>query len=133
MNNAQIKKEISNKFSINEGSLVEISSVEFLDDVCCEWAKNFCKEGLCFSNALNMTLIDKCEMIVGFAYVKEHNLIIQHAWNRDIHGDFDLTAQLFWPELNAIYFEIHVIKYEQSHIYHNNFEKLKNLYLRDIQ
>lgn len=61
-----------------------------------KWASLFFKKGECFSNALNLTEIDNCDYVLGYVYLSDLGVVLEHAWNCDNEGHFDLTGQLFW-------------------------------------
>ncbi|WP_155490580.1 hypothetical protein [Vibrio alginolyticus] len=61
----------------------------------CQWAKKFCKEKMCFSNAVNMSDIDSCDVVVGYLFSSKTNEWIEHAWNAKGETHFDLTIDLF--------------------------------------
>ncbi len=90
--------------TVNRIASFQAVSGEYLKPVQCEelcddvikWAALFFKEKQCFSNALNFSILDECEYVLGYVYLNDFGIAIEHAWNCDERGHFDLTAQLFW-------------------------------------
>ncbi|MGL5668040.1 MAG: hypothetical protein ACRDD9_18120 [Shewanella sp.] len=77
-------------------SVSEVDSVNLASSLA-EIAKMFFKPRSCFSNSFNLTEMGAdCDVVVGYVYLPEFDITIEHAWNADATGHFDLTAQLFW-------------------------------------
>jgi hypothetical protein len=80
---------------------------ELQNDDMIKWASLFFKEKQCFSNALNLSAVDECDYVLGYVYLRDLGIAIEHAWNCDEQGHFDLTAQIFWKnETQVEYVEL---------------------------
>ncbi|MBF4437372.1 hypothetical protein ERJ77_23395, partial [Vibrio anguillarum] len=80
------------------GDHLKIVKCELASEDIVNWAREFFKEKQCFSNALNMSIVDGCDYVLGYIYFECLGIAIEHAWNCDEQAHFDLTAQLFWED-----------------------------------
>lgn len=79
-------------------------SIDHLNSVDCvkmdakqvHWASEFFVKSHCFSNALNMSMLDECDVVLGYVYSSDDGIAIEHAWNAEGSVHYDLTSQLFW-------------------------------------
>lgn len=92
---AEAVEQITNLYGVRE-ELLKTVHCEAQPVAVKEWASNFFKVKQCYSNALNMSLVDECDYILGFVFLKDAGVVIEHAWNCDGEGHLDLTAELFW-------------------------------------
>jgi hypothetical protein len=122
MNHNQLKNIIFNQHRVNPNALKSVTPYECTETLK-SWAKGFCKQGLCFSNVMNMCMVDHADAIIGFV-VLDGSYAIEHAWNRDSQGDFDLTFALFLKELTDVsyeYFEmVHLSNKQVQDAYNSN-------------
>ncbi|MFV7762853.1 hypothetical protein ACNPKZ_20170 [Shewanella algae] len=118
---ACVEELVAKTQAVPVSSLKVIRNVRELNEDWVQWAKRFCKEKQCFSNALNMSLIDGCSLVIGYVYLPSFGLAIEHAWNRDCEGDFDLTAQIFWGQDKepAQYVELLCFEEGEAHEWRN--------------
>lgn len=98
------KSKQVNTEAINLVSKSQCVPVEHLLPVSCSQTGNDIppastrdlKPRQCFSNAYNLSVTVGCDAVVGYVFLAEFGIVIEHAWNVDERGHFDLTAQLFW-------------------------------------
>ncbi|MEZ8733603.1 hypothetical protein [Vibrio sp. 10N.239.312.D08] len=88
-------------------------------------ASKFLQEKQCFSNSLNLSSIDGSDYVLGYVYMSDIGISIEHAWNRDQNGYFDLTAQLFW-QLDTPVEYVELIRFP-SHKAQDVFQKCKGV------
>jgi hypothetical protein len=114
-------------------------SAKYLKPIQCEqqcdavikWASLFFKEKECFSNSLNLSIVDGCDYVLGYVFLKDFNLAIEHAWNRDEQGHFDLTAQLFWKHDTQVeYFELLRLNASNAQLTFESFGGVDHMSLR---
>lgn len=95
------------------------------------WTKKNIHENACFSNAMVMSLIHDCDLVIGYVYIDELGIAIEHAWNciDDVH--FDVTAQLHWND-NATSQYVQLIKFneEQAGDFYQKHKGVDHLVLR---
>lgn len=106
--NKELIDYIAKVHSVSRDHLSQVSCHNAAPKVV-SWAKDFVKIKQCFSNSLNISMVDGCDVIIGYAFLKDYMLPIEHAWNSNREGHFDLTAQLFWKDANqesVQYFEL---------------------------
>jgi hypothetical protein len=122
MNDIQLKNLVFNAHGINPDALKAVSPYQCTETVK-NWLKGVCAPQQCYTNAMTISTIDKSDTIVGFV-ILEGKEVIEHCWNRDIKGDFDLTYDLFLSHLGATrcdYFEfIHLSNEQSQDAYYNN-------------
>ncbi len=89
-----------------------------VDALTLAWASEFVIEKQCFSNALNLCQIDPSyDLVLGYVYMPDFGIAIEHAWNRSKSGDLDLTAALYWEGekgQHGYYVELHTYTAEQA-------------------
>lgn len=115
-------------------------SVEHLNKVSCmpepkeqlNWARRFFRVKQCFSNALQMSIVTECDLVVGYVFLPEFGICIEHAWNAHLFGNhFDLTAQLFWnAERSAEYFQLLRLSSEESLVFYQERKGVDHMALR---
>ena len=107
MNQSQAKKLICLDKNVDPLALKMVNTYQYITKVF-EWVHEFCQENMCFSNAMNVAMVDRCDAVTGCA-IHNFSTFFFHAWNRDSEGDFDLTRDIFLDPIgkeNIVYFEL---------------------------
>jgi hypothetical protein len=129
----QLLAAVSHCQGVAESHLKIVSNLISLEPECVEWASAFMAEKQCFNNALNMSIIDGCDYILGYIWLADFNLAIEHAWNADRGGQFDLTAQLYWNKdvsVSTTYIELLRLDNEATADMFRKYQGVDHLVLR---
>lgn len=103
-----------------------------------QWTKGFFKPKQCFNNVMNLCMADNSDAVIGYMILDDF-IAVEHAWNKDDTGHFDLTAQLFLKDIKREYVQlVHLSNrqvqdafYSNQHIDHQalrRIEKYKHLF-----
>ena len=129
--NRELIDYIAKVHSVSRDHLAQVSCRHVAPEVE-SLAKAFVKIKQCFSNSLNMSMVDGCDVVIGYAFLNDYMLPIEHAWNSDQGTYFDLTAQLFWnnKQGNVQYFELLRISSDEAVDVFNSLGGIDHMALR---